>query len=135
MKPHIGAMVFFASASAAHAAGWSSGQDRGIPFYNLDAGSVSITVACDHEGIYDPPQQYVQASVAGKPLDGKASLKGGGEEVTLPFESGTAFRQSMQSETWNKAMTIIGGPDAFILNGQSITKNDGPPQQFAQDCK
>ena len=135
MKQFIGAIVFFASATAAHATGWSAGQDRGIPFYKLESGPVSITVACDPEGIYDPPQTYLQASVAGKPLDGGVSLQGGGEKVTLPFESGTAFRQSMEPETWNKAMTIISGPDAFSLDGQSTGKNGEPQQQLAQDCK
>lgn len=135
MKPPIAAVVFLFSAVAAHASGWASGQDRGIPFYKLDAGSVSITVACDHEGIYDPPQQYLQASIAGKPVEGDVSLRGSDREAILPFESGTAFRQSMQSETWDKAMTILRGSEAFLFDRHSIDINDGPPEQFAQDCK
>lgn len=135
MKAQLAALALLVPASAAHAVGWSSGQDRGIPFYSFGAGTLNLTIACDPEGIYQPPQQYIQATIAGKPVDGAVSLSGNGEDVTLPFESGTAFRQAVQPETWNKAMTVLHGPDGFSFGGQRIDTNDGPPDKLGQDCK
>lgn len=121
--------------SLAHAAGWSNGIDRGVPFYGYQAEGINLTVACDPEGFYSPPQNYIQASISGRTVNGPVVLSDGRQSVTLSFESGTAFKEAMTPENWSNAISILGNEEGFTFGQVTTGKGSDTPDQLASDCK
>lgn len=134
MKAQLAALALLLP-TVAQAAAWSSGTDRGVPFYTLNSEGLSLTIACDPDAVYAPPQNYIQASVSGRPVDGSVTISNGSNRVALPFEAGTAFKEAMQPETWNKAISILGAQADFTFKDQTVSTKAEPPSQLANDCK
>lgn len=134
MKVHAAALAIMLPA-AAQAAVWSSGTDRGVPFYSLNSQGLSLTIACDPDDVYQPPQNYIQLSVSGRPVDGSATISSGNNSVTLPFEAGTAFKEAVSPEAWEKAITILGARPEFVFEDQKIAVKIEPSYQLTSDCK
>lgn len=129
----VAAMILLPA--AAQAAAWTSGFDRGITYHALKEGALELTLACDPNGAYDPPQDYVVASMEGRFVDGPATFEGQGENVTITFQLGNGLKRQMGDGAWNKLLTIISSSEGFSFTHNNESVKIIPDNQLQHDCK
>lgn len=135
MRTHAIVAAMFLAPVTAQAAAWTSGFDRGITYYTLKESALELTLACDPNGAYDPPQDYVVASMEGRFVDGPATFEGQGENVTIAFQQGNGLKLQMEDEAWNKLLSIVSSPEGFSFMHNNESLKVTLANQLQHDCK
>lgn len=121
----VAAALFAASACPAIAAQWDVTNDKGLLIHRLKAEDLRVTVVCDPEGAFSPPQNYLFVEQNGQRVEtGTLNVSGGDRTVTLPIE-GAAVLPSENVEGWNASMKLLfgGGAVTLALGQASVAVN------------
>lgn len=111
----IAAALFAATACPAVAAQWDVTNDKGLLIHRLKAEDLRVTVVCDPEGAFTPPQNYLFVEQNGKRVEtGVLNVSGDDRTVALPIE-GAAVLPSENVEGWNTSMKLLFGGGAVTL--------------------
>lgn len=121
--------------ATAQAATWTSDFQRGINYYGVKDGALELTLTCDPNGAYSPPQNFMKAFMDGRVVDGSGTLQSDGQTVTIGFEQGTAFKQETEDGAWKMALSIISSPEGFSFTHNNQSVKVTPSNQLQHDCK
>ena len=135
MRTHAIVAAMFLAPAITQAASWNSGFDRGITYHVLKEGALELTLACDPNGAYDPPQDYLVVSMEGRFVDGPATFEGQGKNVTIAFQQGNGLKRQMEEGAWNKLLTIISSPEGFSFMHNNESVKVTLANQLQHDCK
>ena len=115
-KPFMTAAFLVASvAGQAAATQWDVTTDKGLVVHRLTADTIRLTVVCDPEGAFTPPQNYLFVEQSGQRVEaGELAVSGGDSAVSLPIE-GAAALPTGNVESWNTAMNLLFGGGLLTL--------------------
>lgn len=104
---------FFAIPAAAEA--WKLRNDKGLVIFSLDAAPFDLTLVCDPEGAFIPPQIYMLVDINGKRLEsGVLEVAQGDHTVRLNVEH-FAIVPARPDFEWNTATRLLFGGRTLML--------------------
>jgi len=109
------AALFAATAVPAAAEQWDVTKDKSLVVHRLSADDLRMTVVCDPEGAFSPPQNYLFVERRGQRVEtGELTVSGGDDTVNLPI-IGAAAVPTGNVEDWNTATDMLFGGRGFNL--------------------
>ena len=135
MRTHAAIAAMILVPAISQAAAWTSGFDRGITYHTLKVDALELTLACDPNGAYDPPQDYVVASLEGRFVDGAATFGSSTDSVTVGFQQGNGLKRQMGDNEWNKLLSILSSAEGFSFMHNKKSVKVMPANQLQPDCK
>lgn len=113
------ASLFAAAAVPAGAEQWDVTKDKSLVVHRLAATDLRMTVVCDPEGAFSPPQNYLFVERRGQRVEtGQLTVSEGDESVNLPI-IGAAAVPTGNVENWNRGMDMLfGGRGVNVAVGE-----------------
>lgn len=118
----IAAAMLVSMAAPSIAADWTSGEDKGLRFYDLQDGASRVLLVCDPDGVWSPPSYHVTPSEAGVTLSGTSvDVTAGEKTLTLPLSGGSILGQD--KDAWNELLPLLTTPGtvSFAAAGKVFT--------------
>lgn len=115
MKVGMLMSVCLSLASPAWAEDWSVKNDKGLLIHKLASGDIALTVVCDPNGAYQPPEVFMMVEENGRKLEaGQLAVSRDGETARLNIV-GAAIVARTDAGSWNKALGWLmdGGAVGF----------------------
>ena len=98
------AALFAAAAVPAGAEQWDVTKDKSLVVHRLAATDLRMTVVCDPEGAFSPPQNYLFVERRGQRVEtGQLTVSEGDDSVNLPI-IGAAAVPTGNVENWNRGV-------------------------------
>lgn len=134
-KPFITAALLIAStAGQVAAAQWDISNDKGLVVHRLAADAMRLTVVCDPERAYSPPQEYAIFELSGKRVEGgEVVISRGDTAATLVVVGGSAI-PSDNEQAWSAAVSMLltGGPVNVNLGNETVHLDLAPSNSMCQ---
>ena len=107
------------AAVPAYAEAWKIENDKGLVIHNLNAAPFQLTLVCDPDGAFIPPQNYMLVKLSGKELkSGTLEVEQGDETASLKIEAAAILAKNDAAE-WNAATNLLFAGGAVTLKADA----------------
>lgn len=115
------AAVLLASCGAAGAAEWTETDDKGLRLHALQDGTTTISLVCDSDGLWEPPEYHLVLQDGGGGF-GTGEIQVSKDELTLTLALSGGAILSTDRTAWNVLIDLLSkpGPVTFAAAGRRV---------------
>lgn len=133
MKLHsiiLAGLICASTSSIASAAAWEVTDDKGLQIHRLTVDSLRLTLTCDPEGLYSPPQNFALVDHLSQRVEtGTLTVTSGEQAISLTIDGGSIL-PSHNTEAWNEGVAILLGSAPYTVQvgdvSASVTVEGNP---------
>lgn len=135
LKPILAAaMLLTSTAGQVAAVQWDVSNDKGLVVHRLADDALRLTVVCDPDGAFSPPQEYAIFEQSGQRVEGgEVVISRGDTAATLVVVGGSAIPFDNE-QAWSAAVSMLlaGGPVNISLGNETVHLDLAPSNSRCQ---
>lgn len=115
----VTSILIAAAATQAPAAQWNVSDNKGLSVHHLATENLRLTVVCDPNNAFSPPQDYIIIEFDGQRVEeGELTITRGDDTATVVVE-GASVLPAGNEQGWNAATSMLfaGGPVTVSVGG------------------